>query len=110
MALCDRVLDSRRCDVTEFPVHFADGQLDHCNARIVDSGGILWCCYKVEAVGTWYCRHGMTAQIMDGAHATAECCGAFCVVQLAYRDEGKCHIRGMYCLLEYGLGALCTVR
>ena len=89
---------------------FTDGQLDHRNVRIVDSGGILWCSYMVEAIGAWYCRHGATAQITDGAHATAECCGAFHVIHLAYRDEGKCHIRGMYRLLEYGLGALCTIQ
>ena len=94
--------------MAKFPVGLADGQLDHCNAGIVDSGGILWCCYTVETIGAWYCRHGATTWVMDGAHATAECCRAFRVVKPAYRDESKCHVRSMYCLLEYG--ALCTIQ
>ena len=109
VALCDCVLDSWRCNVAKFPVGFADGQLDHRNARIVDSRRIIWCCYTVETIGTWYCCHGVTTWVMDGAHATTEYCRAFCIIQLAYQDESKCHVRGMYCLLEYGLGVLCTI-
>ena len=109
VALCDHVLDSWRCNVAEFLVGFTNGQLDHHNACIVDGGGILWCCYMVGTIGMWSCRHGGTAWIMDGAYATAECCKAFCIVKPAYQDESKCHIRGMYCLLEYDLGALCTI-
>ena len=95
--------------MAKFPVGFTDGQLDHCNACIVDGGWILWCHYMVENIGAWYCCHGMTTWIMDGAHASTECCEAFHFIQPAYQDESKCHIRGMYRLLEYGLGALCTI-
>ena len=109
VTLCNHVLDSWRCNVAEFLVGFTDGQLDHHNAHIVDSWGVLHCCYAVETIGAWNCCHGVTAQITDGAHVTAECHRTFCVVKLAYRVECKCHIWGMYCLLEYGLGALCTV-
>ena len=54
--------------MAEFLVGFANDQLDHRNAHIVDSGGILWCCYMVETIGTRNCHHGVTAQVMDGAH------------------------------------------
>ena len=68
------------------------------------------CCYAVETIGTQNCHHGATAWITDGAHATTECHGAFHIIKLAYQNECKCHIWGMYCLLDYGLGVLCTIQ
>ena len=88
---------------------FTDSQLDHHNAHVVDGGGLLCCCYIVEAIGAQNCCHDVTTRVLDGAYAFTECHGAFCVIKPAYQNESECHIQGMYCLLEYGLGALCTV-
>ena len=110
LALCNLILDSYRCDVAKFPVGFTDSQLDHHNACIVDSGGLLHCCYMVEAIGAQNCHHGATTWIMDGTHASTECCRAFHPIKPAYQNECECHIQGVYCLLEYGLGALHTIQ
>ena len=46
VAFCNHILDSWRCNVAKFLVGFTNGQLDHHNACIVDSGGssaaVMW--------------------------------------------------------------------
>ena len=70
--------------MTKFPVGFTDSQLDHCYACVVNSRGLLHCCYAVEAIGGWDCHHGVTTRVSGDAHAAAECCGAFHIVEPAY--------------------------